>query len=593
MTMQTIESQDMSLGQLFNDFYVVPDYQREYVWQATQVENLLQDINNEYDPMARAADSEYFIGSTVACLNSDGTYEVIDGQQRLTTAFLVLCAIRDRLKELKVPPIGELEGRISSLSIDANGDDVHRYRVALQYQDSLDVLERIASQGGVDGIDDTTRSISNIRLAYETIYDFLKSTFGEDASTLKRFYVYLTQSVKLIRVKTVSVAHALKVFETVNDRGVSLNSMDLLKNLLFQQSDRNQFDQLNGVWKELVDTLFRAGEKPLRFLRYYIFSTYTVDRLREDEIYDWFMKNHSLCGYRDNPITFAQQLSEAAKIYTRFVHAQDPYGAPNKALANIRNLSRSAHQHFILLLAARHTPQDVFAELSRHLENLFFAYTIARESTRDFERRFAQWAPRVRKINNMEDLQGFLAQDLTPAKQDLALRFDQNLSQLREFDVPKYRLRYILAKITQYVDDSAWSTTTDLNTYLGSEVDVEHILPQNPKEEVKQSFGQPDDIRGRYTRRLGNLTLLEKSIDASIGNGLFQRKQPAYTQSKFLVTKSLGGKLSVGENTKYDRAVAPLLVLDAWTTASIDSRQKMLTDISHRVWNMPKPDGAE
>ena len=123
MTMQTIDSQDLSLRELFNDFYVVPSYQREYVWDTRQVERLLQDINTEYSFNDRSADSEYFIGSTVVCASQDGSFELIDGQQRLTTAFLVLCAIRDHLSEIGATEIDELAGRIAASSVDLQGNN--------------------------------------------------------------------------------------------------------------------------------------------------------------------------------------------------------------------------------------------------------------------------------------------------------------------------------------------------------------------------------------------------------------------------------------------------------------------------------------
>ena len=78
---QTIESVDIPLGKLFSDFYVVPSYQREYVWEEKQVEQLLEDIHNEFAGNGDSASSEYFIGSIVVCLHPDGLYELIDGQQ--------------------------------------------------------------------------------------------------------------------------------------------------------------------------------------------------------------------------------------------------------------------------------------------------------------------------------------------------------------------------------------------------------------------------------------------------------------------------------------------------------------------------------
>ncbi len=68
--------------------------------------------------------------------------------------------------------------------------------------------------------------------------------------------------MKLIRIITPDITHALKVFETVNDRGVGLNAMDLLKNLLFMKASADSFEQLKKRWRDLVDTLELSREKP-------------------------------------------------------------------------------------------------------------------------------------------------------------------------------------------------------------------------------------------------------------------------------------------------------------------------------------------
>ena len=95
--MATIESNDETVSEVFKSFYVVPDYQREYVWEEAQVEQLLRDIRTE---QLDGGDAEYFIGSIVVCPRKDGAFDLIDGQQRTTTLFVTLCAIRDRLLAL-------------------------------------------------------------------------------------------------------------------------------------------------------------------------------------------------------------------------------------------------------------------------------------------------------------------------------------------------------------------------------------------------------------------------------------------------------------------------------------------------------------
>ena len=247
MAEQTIQSQDIKVADVFQAFYAVPDYQREYVWETEQVEQLLNDINAELAGNDPTTAPEYFIGSIVVCPGNDSVLELIDGQQRMTTLFLTLCAIRDRIKELNHEPPGALGPQIAATSTDAAGCDHFRYRLDLQYEDSGDILVRIA-ESTLDGADNfSTRSIANIRNAYQGTLDFLKTEFGDDVGALRAFYGYLTNKVKLIRIQTEDVAKALKIFETINDRGIGLDSMDLLKNLLFMKASRKKFEKLKKI----------------------------------------------------------------------------------------------------------------------------------------------------------------------------------------------------------------------------------------------------------------------------------------------------------------------------------------------------------
>jgi len=596
MTQQTIESQDLTIGNVFNDFYVVPSYQREYVWEDKQVEQLFTDIMTEFSSDNRDQSSEYFIGSIVVCPRPDDVFELIDGQQRMTTAYIFLCAVRDHLKKI-VPKsaIETLKKQIAATDVDNEGQDVFRYRVSLQYEDSGKILEVLAKESetgdreDIESISQTTRSIQNIVNAYNMIRSFIRNEFGEDEVGLRKFYAYFTKNVKLIRVKTISVAHALKVFETINDRGVGLDSMDLLKNLMFMQAKAEEFNKLKDKWKELVDILYTIGEKPLRFLRYYIFARYDVDRLKEDEIYEWFVKNEPKCGYKAKPQSFVEDLLKAAKAYAMFINGKDPSGVSNRYLSNIQFMSGAARQHLILLLAGQYLPKDLFNELCRHIENLFFAFIITREPTKEFERNFAQWTTELRQVKDEKTLNDFLDKRFRPAKETLSKRFLLAMSELAEWSLQKYRMRYVLAKLTQYVNERAWGSSgaeTNLDTFLNSKIDVEHILPQSPTKDMVSAFDKPSLI-GIYIMSLGNLALIEKTLNSSIRNEHFGKKKKAYSQSKFLLTKSLAEKISVGTDTALNRAMKDIDTYEIWNSKSIESRQEMLAKLAQQVWDMP------
>lgn len=590
-----IESSDLNLADLFKDFYTVPDFQREYVWEAENVERLLQDVYDEFydDPIHLAPAAEYFIGSVVVCPGGDGTFQLIDGQQRLTTCYLTLCAIRDALAQAGAPASDTLRGQIAATSMNPTGQDVFRYRLSLQYEDSAGVLEQIASGSvAVGAIPDATNSVRHIKAAYSTIREFLTTTFQGDADRIGAFLYKFTHGVKLIRIVTPNLSHALKVFETINDRGVGLNAMDLLKNLLFMRTGAVDYPKLKGGWKTLIDTLERSREKPLRFLRYFVLSTYKTDlgkTIREDEIYDWFVRNADACGITANPLGFLDQLVARSRDYASFVAGNDPHGVPNRYLRNIASLSGAVRQHFILLLAAHHLPTDLFTALARQIENLFFCYIVTREPTKAFERTFARWAEDLQAVGTAEDLQAFVDLYITPDLQERSKDFDFAMLELDQSRIQMYRLRYILAKLTQYVEEQAWQNAADaqLAAFLDKSVHVEHILPVTPTDAARDAFDQPAEY-DRYARKLGNLVLLEKTINTSVSNGTYAVKCPGYAQSQFLLTKSLVTRPHVGRQTQLNKAVVDLPQFEVWNAEAIDKRQRALTRLARRVWQIPE-----
>ncbi len=585
---QTIESLDLSVEKILSDFYVVPSYQREYVWDEEQVEQLMNDVYEAFPDLPGLPTAEYFIGSIVVTPGAEGVFELIDGQQRMTTIFLFVCAMRDRLQGLGVETITHLSKQIASTSMSELGLEILRYRVSLQYEDSANVLEHVARGDAFEDLDlPRTRSVENIQRAYEAIMAFLRTSFDEDADELRRFYAYFINRVKLVRIRTESVAHALKVFETVNDRGVGLDSMDLLKNLMFMRAERVEFDRLKEIWKDLIDTLFEAGEKPLRFLRYFIFANFKVDRLKEDQIYRWFSDNEAACGYGEDPLGFAKRLRQSGKHYARFTKSKNVDGTDNRYLSNIYSLSYAARQQYILLLAASHLAVADFIELSRQLENLFFAYIITREPTKEFERRFAQWAPYLRKCRTRGELQAFLDEYFDPARRRLTTRYELAFQELHEYQVPKYRMRYIIGKLAQYVNEQAYGATeADLTKFLSTR-DVEHILSQTPSDVEVATFTHPEDTElADYIPMLGNMTLLEHSINRSIGNRPFVEKLEGYRQSHFLLTRSIAQPIRLGA-TQIDRAVDGLETFAAWNAGAVERRQAILTELARRVWDMP------
>lgn len=593
---QSIVSQDLSLSELFQNFYRVPDYQREYVWGETdakgergdEVEQFLRDIHVEYESATSADAPEYFIGTVVVCGGADTIFDLIDGQQRTTTSFLVLCALRDALVELEVDPPSTLAGQIAASVTNWQGETEHRMRLDLQYEDASGILEAYGAGEGPQLTGSETRSIRNLAGAYQTIREFLRSTFADDPKNLQRFHGYFTNKVKLIRIQTPNVGRALKIFETINDRGVGLDAMDLLKNLLFMNASPNDFGKLKEIWKALTQEIYDASEKPLRFLRYFLLANYDVDaKLREEEIYDWLAKNDWQTGHVSDPIGFATELKAAAQIYKRFVGGQNPAGEHENGVRNTRALGGSAiKQHFVLLLAGRRLKPELFSKLASQIEKLMFVWLIAGVAAKDYERVIAQGARALRPVRTAGDYDTFERDFLVKERLRHRTDFTDNLLEMCSWDLRKFRLKYLLAKITQHVDWLAYGEQGRelLGPYLDTQNDVEHILAENADEDAQEEFGEGADDPD-WIQSLGNLMWVERSINRSCQNEPYSAKAPKYATSQFLLARCQAEPIKVGANDRITKVVRTLDPASEWSAGRIEQRQAWIADIALDVWD--------
>lgn len=596
--MPTIESNDLSVGDALKDFYAVPDYQREYVWDDDQVGQLLSDIRAE---QADAPETDYFVGSIVTCEGKQGRYDLIDGQQRMTTLFVVLCAYRDRLRALGQTQNTVADTLLATQKVDNEGQESFEVRLDLQYEDAGKLIVGLV-QGEIPEAKTWTRSMTNIMIAYSTATRFYEKEFGDDVAAIRKFFGYLINRVKLIRVRTDSLARALKIFETINDRGVGLDAIDLLKNLLFMKSRPADFDKLKVGWKKLVDALHDAGEKPLRFLRYVILSTYGDQKLREDELYSWLVDNEPKVGYASKPIAFVEALNDAATAYLNFMGGRGVDGKPHADMEAVQLLAgKATRQHLILLLAARNLPEEIFSAVCRDAEHLMFVYLIAGQNFREFETLFPVWAQQFSVIKTLDEYETFAKSTFGKRRQDLADRFRREFPMLQVDQMRKFQQRYVIAKLTQAVDLAGFGETSPGHVWLSRYCDgganhVEHITPQTPSDAVRAEFGEGADDPG-IIWSIGNLALAEAAINHSLGNkpytaadGKYPELRPlkreVYPQSQHLLTRSISQQIEIGKNTAIDRAVAAFTPFEVWNREAVRKRAEILTELAGKVWRV-------
>lgn len=576
-----IKYSDHSISSAFKDHYLVPDYQREYVWTGEQVEQLLSDLLEAYE-----ADSgkPYFLG-TIVTYDTGSQFELIDGQQRLTTFFLMLCAVK-HIYCAAGESTDLIEALIASPAMDPSGNTIHRYHLRLQYTDAGNCLELI--EHGQPRPDDLTMSGKRLFDSFEMITRFLTETFP-DIARLKKFVYFLLMVTSFIRIETHDMTDALKIFETINQRGRGLDPMDLLKNMIFRQVERDRFKELTLSWKEITRALESIEEKPLRFLRYFIMANYNVGEkdgiLREDQIYTWLTRNNDQCQYVEKPFRFVEKMKHDVNLYVEFRTAKDSGGTH---LKNISMLAGKSYKlHLMLLLAASNMDKTALDKFKGVLESIVYYTVINRITTNITERTFAAWCGEIRGIRTVAELDTFVGKSVLPVVTAWKQDNQSNFMRLSLNSMQQYRVKFILGKITAYVDALRLGTIVvkDVESYVQTGVEIEHIMPQACEDPAQ--YGLSPEEFPVYLNRIGNLALLENSINKSIQNKGYAEKAEAYRKSKFYLTAALSGLVDQGCNTAINRTNALLRAWAAWDKASIEDRQLLLYALSERIWGIP------
>ena len=502
-----------------------------------------------------------------------------------------------------------INGLTATSYTDAQGDIKTNLKLEPRYENAGEVIEKIVQANGdpqavhaniqSSGIQ-IYGSVENILNAYDVIYRFLTNNYDDEAK-LKKYWGHLANNVVFIQIST-DVSSALKIFETINERGVGLNPMDLLKNLLFTQVSPERFSQLKDEWKKITSPLEKNKEKPLRFLRYFLMANYDIKNerndaiVREDEIYDWFSKkdNAALTCYQKNPFEFVRQIKRNVNRYIDFSNGLGNDGKPSLAMDSLKKLTGGAFSlHYVLLLVAANLPKTLFDQFVSQLESFLFFYIFTKTPTKDLERSFSLWADEVRDIANLENpeeqrqkLNDFVSERFAQNMVKKTPELKDALKRLTLHSMQQYRIRYLLARLTQHVDMafSGQKARGSLDPYF--KLEIEHILPNNPENDLRNSWQEkhPELIYDEYKNRLGNLTLLEKPINIVAGNDFYAGKVPEYAKSRNYLTRSLSALAEVGQNTSISRINEKLSAFKKWDAEDIESRQSLLISLAQEIW---------
>ena len=559
-----IDAKVQSISKLKDYFFLVPDYQREYVWKPDdEVEQFLIDIENEYSPDAKEQ-RNYFLGSIII-VNNDRCFDVVDGQQRLTTIMLSLCVFRDLLKKETLNSAQKnylqiIENLLYNFDIESGET---RVRLELQYEESHDYLTALIQEQPYNGV--RSPSIERMQDAYTKILRHFQLYAGIDE--LIDFAKYCLTKIELVVIESQDLSSALKIFETINQRGAGLNAMDLVKNLLFSNTKESDFAKIKDIWREIIQKWIISSE------------------------------GKQATQYEKHPVDFAKEIRCMSKRYSELVNATELQrdGCLYPHVTNIGFINKyKSRQHLILLLSlGSNADVPAIEYLAKQIESFFFFSSTLRIQAKTNESLFVQWAEKLRNLTTIDEIACVIEKTMLPYLLDKVGVFKAEFITLSHGVYnPLYRLRYVLGKIENTVLEKLHSPVCGHQFY--NDLQIEHILPQSPKNgSIPLEFLSEEEYYS-YVYRLGNVTLIESMINQAVNNyndlstdQWFYDKQSEYGKSSVCLTKLLDSKFYIGVNTALNRFKNDFQYnFTGWNKSSVEARQKILLELVFDTWRI-------
>lgn len=524
----------------------MPDYQRDFSWQQKHVKDLWEDLLGfSCQFPGNAIDGkEYFLGSSV--LVNTGTHHLLlDGQQRLATATILLSAIRDKLRPVNANAADQIQQNYIVIEDYLAGG-------AREYKIELNVFDRDFFRGHIQDVPrspmaSTKRSHRLIVAARQYFDQQIADIWASNAQQvaivqLSRLATILTKHFGLVVVSSTDQDHAASIFETLNDRGIGLSTADLLRSWLLTDAPVQARDEMIRLWAEI----FRSAkkEKPEVVIR-----ASWVSRHGDVKARSMYKEIKEKLAQTATPLVdFTRQLHTDALAYQRLVRA-----TTNDAVTDevCRGLSRlKAAGCFATLIAANHRGQTALVTVAKAIAALVIRHNVVcrRDPTKLEAKAFeaAQLLSTGQPIANV--LQSL--RQLSPTAQDFAASFGT-----LEFSPKKHAIAQVILRTIE----NNRANTGEKIIASPKRVNVEHIYPQSPITGAR--WADHDD----QVYRLGNLTLLSAPLNQQQQNAPFLQKKHNYQQSTFVITQEL-------------------VTLNDWTQTEITNRQQWLAAEASQIW---------
>jgi uncharacterized protein with ParB-like and HNH nuclease domain len=544
----SIDAKKSNIATIFEKFwFIIPEYQRSYVWETDNINDLLDDLWYAFE---NKSDSEYFLGSLVLRdLNNDNykEYEVLDGQQRLTTLFMLLAVIRDTSNNQ------DLLNTFSEMLFQKKNvfkGIPERVRILYKIRDSVEsfISDSLIKKDGtknttllIDKLNEDNTSIKNMANAIITMRKFFDAK-GENE--VESFAQFLAMNVIFIYVSTDNREDAFRLFTILNNRGIPLTSADILKSINIGEieSDSKKYAR---IWEEIEGELGDDFDRFLSFVRTILVKEKARVNLLEEFEEKVYKKGLLLKG--NETIKYIQNYKD---VYDNLILFKDSH------LSNdFKNLIT------IMLIGL---PSDDWVPSLMYYYNKF-GRTDLSKFLKKLEYKFVgDWILQFTSTQRIENMNKILKQI------EIANTTTELIESAELFTVDRHALRDILdnniygRRFARYILLKYEYLESDNTVHLADykTISVEHILPQSPSMTSKWVEDFNIDQRKFWTHKLANLVLISKRKNSSLGNLDFSNKREKYLQKRIDVFA--GSKVFI-------------LTSDKWTPDLLKARQdKML-----------------
>lgn len=536
---QKIDSDKLVIKDVFTKWYRIPEYQRPYVWDDEQILELLDDVTQAEE---KNPDSEYFLGSLVlkkTVNESDSTtyeeFDLLDGQQRLTTLFLITAVIRDltdnpQLKDICIKSISQEENQYDNIP--------ERVRIVFDIREEVKkfVDTYIKTIGGTDKVEalkklakaDEDISIRNMANGVLTIRDY----FAEN--DINKFFKYLRSKVLIIYVSADELEDAFRLFTIMNNRGVKLRTSDILKAENLSQVNDDKLRQKYAKDWEQIESYF--GEDFDTFLSHLrtilVKQKAAVGLLKEfeDNIY--------------NPSKYDKSTKIKTSIKPLLTKGKETFNFINKYKEHYESIFEKSHyssadgyaiDNYLTLMKKGFEADFWIPPLLRYYDKfgekdlLKFIKLLDNKFANDWltgyspSKRIEKTNAIIDTIDKAESTQQVLeSQSFNLDKEDLLAVLQGNI-------YGKRSARYILLKLDLLF------LGKDVPFNLPETISVEHILPQTPSTGSQWRVDFTDEERALLVNKLGNLVLISRRKNSAQGNRDYTDKKKKYFEKNIEV----------------------------------------------------------